>query len=352
VVFRCVDICSNGISSLPLDQFTPELEQVTAEAAWMKSPEPDLYTTTRDAICCIIVSLLLRGNAYLYVTSWYADGYPRSWVVLSPDAVAVTADKYGMPVYTVDAMPIPRERIWHLKHQSRPGSLTGMGPLQAVGDNLYGLAKAQGYATDLVGKDLMPLAALVHPEEQSATQSAELREQWEASPGLIRVLSGGLDIKALGLTPEDAQLLERMDFDSRNIATAFGIPAPMLNLAMQGAGLHYSSSEMDLRALWQLTLNPIADNVEQALSTMLPGQQTIRFDESAMLAGAFSEQVAAAVQLVNAGIWTKNEARHRFNLPEIPGLDDKQAVPPALQAFNDLQAQQQQQPSLQVVNNG
>lgn len=323
VAFRCVDIHCSAISSLPMDQYTQNKELVTAQAAWLTNPEPDLYVSRKDAICAIVVSLLLRGNAFLYVTSTYIDGYPRSWVVLNPDSVQVEADKAGLPVYVVDTYRVPREQVWHIRYQVRPGELLGVGPLSAVADNLAGLYKAQGWANDLVGKNLIPQGALVHPEELSATQSDELRNQWEANPGLVRVLSGGLDFQKIGLSPKDSMLLERMDFDARCIATAFGIPAPMLNLAMEGAGLHYSSSEMDLRALWQLTLNPVADNIERALSSMLPGNQHVRFDESGMLAGAFSEQVSAAVQLVDAGIWTLDEARKKFNLPPLAGGADQ-----------------------------
>lgn len=331
VVFRCVDLTANSISSLPLGQYTQDQEPAPQPAAWMSNPQPGLYTSRREAICSIVVSLLLRGNAYLYVTATYVDDWPRYWVVLNPDSVSVTADESGLPLYQVDGKPVSSERLYHIKHQVRPGSLTGMGPLEATYDNLYGMAAAQNWATELAGKGMIPTGLLVHPEQLSDIQSAELRDQWEATPGITRVLSGGLDFRTVGLSPKDLLLLDRIDFDARCIATAFGIPAPMLNLSMEGAGLHYSSSEMDLRALWQLTLNPIADNIERAFSEMLPGNQNARFDEYGFLAGAFAEQVAAAVQLVSSGIWTLDEARTKFNLPALLESEQPQEQPEQLQ---------------------
>lgn len=329
VVFRCVDLITGAIASLPLFQFTPEREPVEPPAAWVQNPEPTVYVSRRDAIGAVVSSLLFRGNAYLFVTARYADGYPQHWLALNPDAVTVRANpNTGEAVYEVDGTRIPSDRIYHLRHQTKAGEILGVGPLQSVADNLLALTEAERWALDSLGKGMLPQGILSFPDDLSDKQSAELRTAWEAQPGAVRVLSGGLSFSGVSLSPKESMLLERMDFDARSIATAFGLPAQMLNLSNEGGGLHYSSSEMDLRALWQLTLNPIADNLERAFSTMLPGKQIVEFDEYAYLAGNFTEQAAVATQLVAAKIWTVNEARAKFGLPEIDEPDEQ---PPAIE---------------------
>lgn len=334
VVYRCVDILSGAIASLPLRQFDTERNPITPPASWVTNPEPSLYSSRRDAVSAAVVSLALRGNLFLYVTAFYDTGYPARWVVLNPDAVTVRLGTGGEPIYEINGDQIPLSRLYHLRHLTQPGSLLGVGPLSAALSHLMSLAAEAEVSADLMGKGMIPQGILEHPEELSSKQSADLRADWESNPGQIKVLSGGLAFKALALTPRDTLLMERMDFDSRAIATAFGIPAQMLNIPTEGTGLHYSSSEMDLRSLWQLTLNPIADNLERGMSAMLPRTQTVEFDEYAYLSGNFAEQVAAATALVSSGIWTLNEAREKFRLPEIEEPEPEPIPEPLADAMN------------------
>jgi HK97 family phage portal protein len=80
------------------------------------------------------------------------------------------------------------------------------------------------------------------------------------------VLEGGLDWKAMSLTPKDMDFMEAKHSAAREIALAFGVP-PML-LAIPGDNT-YSNYQEANRVFWRQTVLPLAARIGGALTQWL-----------------------------------------------------------------------------------
>src|SRR5690606_6466610 len=92
----------------------------------------------------------------------------------------------------------------------------------------------------LLDNSARPSGALVYgpkdggnlSDEQFERLKAELEEGYTgmARAGRPLLLEGGLDWKAMGLTPKDMDFVEARNAASRDIALAFGVPPMMLGI--------------------------------------------------------------------------------------------------------------------------
>jgi phage portal protein BeeE len=96
--------------------------------------------------------------------------------------------------------------------------------------------------------------------------------------GAPPVLGKDLDFEALSFDPSELALLETQDFNLRAIATAFGVPAVLLNTAIRW-GMTYQSPGALGEMWWRFELRPTAKRVADAFSAqLLPTGQWVWFD--------------------------------------------------------------------------
>ena len=82
-----------------------------------------------------------------------------------------------------------------------------------------------------------------------------------ANAGRPMLLEGGLKWQAMSLTPADMDFVGLKAAAAREIALAFGVP-PMLGLPGDSTYANYSEAN---RALWRLTIVPLADKILAAI---------------------------------------------------------------------------------------
>jgi HK97 family phage portal protein len=152
----------------------------------------------------------------------------------------------------------------------------GFAPLEAaqVALDIHNAAGAWNKA--LLDNSARPSGALVYQsqgggnlsQEQFARLKTELEENFQgaAHAGRPLLLEGGLDWKAMGLTPKDMDFMEAKNGAAREIALAFGVP-PML-LGIPGDNTYSNYREAN-RALWRQTVLPLAGRTAEALGAWL-----------------------------------------------------------------------------------
>jgi len=124
-----------------------------------------------------------------------------------------------------------------------------------------------------------PSGALVYdPGEAGAALSGEqfdrLKAEMEASfsgtsnAGRPMLLEGGLKWQAMSLTPADMDFVGLKAAAAREIALAFGVPPMLLGLPGDATYANYSEAN---RALWRLTIVPLADKILAAIGQGLRG---------------------------------------------------------------------------------
>jgi HK97 family phage portal protein len=80
------------------------------------------------------------------------------------------------------------------------------------------------------------------------------------------LLEGGLKWQALSLSPADMDFVGLKSASAREIALAFGVPPMLLGLPGDATYANYREAN---RALWRLTVLPLADAVFGALAAGL-----------------------------------------------------------------------------------
>ena len=239
--------------------------------------------------------LLLSGNAYFEAVGIDGEATPnvRELYALRPDRMKVVPGPDGWPQgyeYTVNGATV--------RFAQTPGSspgvtnyvppilqLTLFNPL----DDYYGLSplEAAAVAVDthnaaakwnkaLLDNAARPSGALVYDGPEGAVMSdaqferlkKELADQYQGTGNAGRplLLEGGLDWKAMSLSPKDMDFMEAKHSAAREIALAFGVP-PML-LAIPGDNT-YSNYQEANRMFWRQTVLPLGNRIGSALAQWL-----------------------------------------------------------------------------------
>ncbi len=271
VAQRAVRLVAEGIGQAPLGATDPALAGlVTATSAGQSLLET------------LASQLLLHGNGFVHVIKDGA-GRPVELFALRPERVRVIVGASGWPeayAYRVgeQEMTIPAvdedisPNIVHIKAFHPGDDHYGAGCLSAADQAVSLHNTASNWNRSLLDNAARPSGALVYDNgdglgltgEQFDRLKAELAQAFsgDGNAGKPMVLEGGLKWQALSMTPADMDFAALKSAAARDIALAFGVP-PML-LGLPGDSTHANYREAN-RALWRLTLLPLATKILSAL---------------------------------------------------------------------------------------
>lgn len=315
-VNRCLQLTSQQIATMPL-----KYNGKSPQPGWVSNPEPELYSGINEAIFAAVWSRYARGEAFLYVTSRYASGFPATWLVLDAITMEVTRDAYGLPQYVSNSIPLNAKDVLHIKRDAKAGQLRGTPALEAYWSNLASAWSSESFAADTFNHSGVPSAVLKWNGKLTAEQAATLQAQWVAAvssrSGAPAVIDSNLDYGILAFSPKDLMLLELREFDTKQIASAFGVPAFLLNLPQAG-GLNYSNPSQLFDIWWRSELLTCAHSFAVALSTWLPMGNWLDFDPSIVLRPDFPTLVTGWLAMLDHSVVTADEVRaHVLNLPPL-----------------------------------
>lgn len=315
VAMTATDLNSRVLSTMPT--YVLRADSMIASPGWTTNPEPSLYSDWTEAMKQTVNSLLLRGEAFCYCTGRYSSpngitpGQVARWAVLNPDQTGVQAVdgaieyRYNGNVIAVREPEVPLNQVdvLHLRYQSWPGYLHGMGPLEWTAANAMGAAAMETYVANLATRGGVPWAVLKHPRNLNDTQSTDLQNAWvEASArrnGAPAVLSGGIELEILQLSPRDMALLDLRVFDEQRICSAFGVPPFLVGLP-QAQGLVYSNASSLNDFHWRSCLRPLAQTIAAGLSAWaLAAGQSLEFDPDKYVQPPLAERASTYSTLFN-----------------------------------------------------
>ena len=305
VANRCLQLNSQQVGSMPLRFFG------SREPAWVSNPDPVWYPNgIGDAVFAAVWSIYGWGDAFLYATAEYENGFPSGWTVLHPEPMDVTV-RNGKRRYRSGQTILDPDRMVQISRN--PGGVRGDSALHAYGSYMNGLMASSELARVMTGEGGTPNAVLKTKRKLDERQARSLQRQWADGTAVRRgapaVLGPDVDFEQLSFSPADLLLLEVQQFDAQVIASAFGVPPYMVNLPLEG-GLTYQSPSMLGEHWWRFELLPVAVKIARALSSnWLPRGNWVEFDARATLAPSFQDAVKAWVMLEQAGIVSTDEVR-------------------------------------------
>jgi hypothetical protein len=278
VASRCQQMNAQQIASMPLKWHGSD---GVDEPTWASNPDPNMFPNgIGDALHAIVDQVYGWGYSVQYVTDLKADGYPRTWTVLPSANVWIGWNK-GSREYKiggVEGQRLDPRRVVQIDRNPGLG-LHGSSALRAYAQSAYGLLAASNQAQSVAGGAVPPGIVKYH-KKINKEQAADIQEAWmnPAIPGAPRVLGDDFDWIQNSFNPADMALLENQEWNARTIATAYGVPSVLLNMALQG-GLTYQNPGALGEMWWRFELRTTATRIANAFSAqMLPRGQWVSFD--------------------------------------------------------------------------
>ena len=271
--------------------------------------------------------MLLAGNAYVEAVALGDE--VRELYTLRPDRMKVVpghdgwAEAYEYSVagrsvrFDQLAMSVPP--ILHLTFFHPLDDHYGLAPVEAAAVALNTHNSASAWNKALLDNAARPSGALVYSGPEGAVLSdqqfdrlkRELTDTYQGAVNAGRplLLEGGLDWKAMSLTPKDMDFLDAKNSAAREIALAFGVP-PML-LGIPGDNTYANFQEAN-RVFWRQTVLPLASRVGGAIAHWLSPQfgEGLRIVvDSDRIDALASDRAALWDRVANAPFLTLNEKR-------------------------------------------
>jgi HK97 family phage portal protein len=283
--------------------------------------------------------MLLAGNAYVEAVA--LGGEVRELYALRPDRMKVVPGSDGWAEaydYSVGGRSVRFDQaatgvppILHLTFFHPLDDHYGLAPIEAAAVAVDTHNASSTWNKALLDNAARPSGALVYTGPEGAVLSdaqfdrlkRELTDTYQGAVNAGRplLLEGGLDWKAMSLTPKDMDFLEARHASAREIALAFGVP-PML-LGIPGDNTYANFQEAN-RVFWRQTVLPLASRVGASLAQWLAPQvgdgvrlviDTDRVDALAADRAAHWERIADAPFL------TLNEKREATGYAPVEGGD-------------------------------
>jgi HK97 family phage portal protein len=325
-VWACVRLLSDTVSTLPLDVYRRgERDPIATPPVLV---EPAAGTPTHEFLYSVMVSLLLRGNAFGLVTARSGAGMlPSQIELVHPDKVGVQVHEDGSIVYRVLGREIDRTDVWHVRAYTMPGQVLGLSPVEYSRQSIgLGLA-VEEFAGQFFGDGATPTGLLTTSDTVNEDLIKKLSEVWHSARSRRRgtaVLTGGVTWQPIQIAPEESQFLGAAKFNVAQIARVFGVPPEMIG-AEAGNSLTYANVEGRAIDFLRYSLNPWLVRLEAALGRLIPSRQFVKFNTGGMLRADTKSRYEAHEIALRAGFLTVDEVRELEDRPPLPGGD----TPPA-----------------------
>ncbi len=343
-VYAAVRIIAEGMGSLPVHAYRKDAAgdfsvKMRTQPKWLEMPNRGLALCWQDILSQSLTSLLLRGNAYLFI--WRDKfGQVTSLEVLDPDAVAVRREG-GFIIYNIAGRDHTSDSVLHVRGLALPGSLVGLDPISHAAATMGTALAAQEYGANFFENASLPSGFIGVPGNLSDVGATLIRKAWDTlhsgveNVGTVAVLTEGAEFKPLALSPEQTQFLETRQFSVQDIARLFGLPPHVLadssNSTSWGSGLAEQNTAMS-----KLTFTPWAKRLEVAFTLLLRSEGPPRANANTFIRihlegferGSYSDRIETYAAGITAGIYDPDEIRKWEDLPPMTPEQREKLKPP------------------------
>lgn len=262
----------------------------------------------------LVASLLLHGNAYVFVPVRGANGQPVPPLFLIHPA-DVELKEGG---YWVNEERLPPRSVIHVRGRAPlddQGRGTGVLEAHAASLGLLSAAvtKATNAMTAPVPAGVLEVGSGWSVDEEEAKA---IRADWEmlhrGQVG-VGVLNSTLTFKPLSWSPEALQLMALADFGVREVALAFGISPSWLGVP--DSSLTYNTVQLKAIELRTFTLLPWVRRIESAFDSELPRGTELQIVMDGLERGDTESRYRAYEIGIRSGFLSTRRARYLEGWP-------------------------------------
>jgi HK97 family phage portal protein len=340
-VYACVALIGGAVASMPFHQYKRTLdgrERYENDMWWLFNEQPYSTWTAASAWSFATQSVGLRGDGFwrIHRASPYSNTI-TGFEPLHPSRVGTLREdgRNYYPIINDDGTneTVDQDDMLHFPGIGFDG-LRSLTPVRAALRPAAGIAlAADEYASAFFANGARADFALTAPGNLSKDQAELLRTTWASRHGgprnahLPAVLAGGLDVKQLTMSAEDAQLLESRKFQVEDVARVFGVPPHMIGHTEKTSSWGSGVEQMSI-AFVRYTVGRYLDAMAQEINRKVwPKSRQIygEHNRDSLLEGDATAQAAYFSKALGGpgtqGWMLINEVRRMKNLPPIEGGD-------------------------------
>jgi HK97 family phage portal protein len=291
--------------------------------------KPSVIGTFFDWMSQAMVSVLLQGNAWGFITGKDGYGFPTGIEWIPPEDVYVmeakdvnSANPLRAKVFVFGREVIwygPDAEVFHVRGITLPGRVEAISPMRAFALTITAGHEAQRYGTSWYEGGGFPPGTFQNAEmEVNAAQAAEIRAELVRSLRRREPLVYGRDwdYKPVTVPPSEAQFIEAMQLNATQIAAILNLPPDRLG-GTRGDSLTYSTSEQSTLQIIE-ALRPWLVRFEQSFFDLLPRNRFTRFYTDALLKTDLEARVNMYQVMRNIGMRTADEIRELEDMDPLP----------------------------------
>jgi HK97 family phage portal protein len=309
-VWACTRLIAESIAAMPLQAYrTIGDEQIPIDLPALFQ-DPSRFGGPFEWVQRALISLLLRGGAFGYITSFTYDGWPRQVEWLHPDEFAIMQDNitqayllngradwrwYGRPI----AEWAPRGdgepgQLVHIPWYVIPGFIRGLSPIAAFATTIDTGLHAQKYGRDWFKSGGKPGGVLEsgQPINQQMANEIKGRFKTASAGGDVAVVGAGLQYKPITVAPEEAQFLGTIRAGARQVESIYGLPPGSAGGEGDSAHRTYANVEQEAQDKVNALL-PYLTKLEIAFSNLMPRGNYVRFKVDSLIRADLAARYAA-----------------------------------------------------------
>lgn len=238
-VYACVQALAESTSTLPLHVYrrTESGDRERADRHWLSRllESPNDWQTGMEFRESQTAAVLLHGNAFAR-KELNGAGEVTALHPLHPQRVTVVKLPHGRHRYDYTEegggmVRLVADEVLHLRDRTDPGSMLGKSRISVARETL-GLSLAlRSHGTGIFGRGARPASVITNERSHdlSTEQVGELQSRLTqyanpANAGKTLVMPRGLKYQTVGLSNEDAEWLNAMQFGVTEVCRLFRVP--------------------------------------------------------------------------------------------------------------------------------
>lgn len=336
-VWRCVSLISTLTASLPLDVLETDKEDNRSKVG-MDNPlarllrfSPNQYMTAQDFREAMTMQLCFYGNAYALIERNAVGDVVSLLPLMSANMDVRLEGKKLVYRYQRDTeyANFSQRDIFHLKGFGFNG-LVGLSPIAHACKSAGVAVAMEDQQRDFFANGAKSPQLLKTDKVLTKEQRAQLEENFkEIAGGPVKkrlwILEAALDTSAIGVTPQDAEMMASRKFQVSELARFFGVPPHLVGDVEKSTSWGTGIEQQNLGFL-QYTLQPYISRWENCIQRWLlkpeqVGKYHAEHNLDGLLRGDSASRAAFMKAMGEAGLRTINEMRRLDNMPPLPGGD-------------------------------
>jgi len=288
----------------------------------------------------------LAGECF-WVVNKNKGGLPGELWIVPPDKMSVVPSKKDFIagyIYKVgsESIPLDKELVIHFKLPNPMNPYRGLGPVQAMAQDLDGEINAAKWNNKFFYNSARPDVVMFPEGDVSEENYIRLKEQFKerhqgtANSNRMAIASGIRDIKLLSISAKDMDFKELRLLNRDNILGIFGMPLSVMGITENVNRANAEAGDYTFaRWIVQPRLNRIKNKLNEQFLPMFPNSQNLCLDFDDVVPESVEENRALAESGIKSGYMKINEARELAGLDSL-GPEGDVLVAPQANPFNGV----------------